>query len=109
MATIDRNEFLRGALAAGAASFASSVATNYTAHLEPSPEVHELANVVRLLDAARDRLVGALAQGQGPQGQGPQGQGPQAGIDPDVVAALESIKLKARAIAGHVETALPLG
>jgi len=104
MATIDRNEFLRGALAAGAASFASSVATNYTAHLEPSPEVHELANVVRLLDAARDRLVGALAQGQGPQGQGP-----QAGIDPDVVAALESIKLKARAIAGHVETALPLG
>ena len=37
------------------------------------------------------------------------GQGPQAGIDPDVVAALESIKLKARAIAGHVETALPLG
>lgn len=110
MATIDRNEFLRGALAAGAASFASSVATNYTAHLEPSPEVHELANVVRLLDAARDRLVGALAQGQGPQGQGPlMGQGPQAGIDPDVVAALESIKLKARAIAGHVETALPLG
>jgi len=104
MATIDRNEFLRGALAAGAASFANSVATNYTAHLEPSPEVHELANVVRLLDAARDRLVGALAQGQGPQGQGP-----QAGIDPDVVAALESIKLKARAIAGHVETALPLG
>ncbi|TMF75204.1 MAG: hypothetical protein E6I18_11680 [Chloroflexi bacterium] len=110
MATIDRNEFLRGALAAGAASFANSVATNYTAHLEPSPEVHELANVVRLLDAARDRLVGALPQGQGPQGQGPlMGQGPQAGIDPDVVAALESIKLKARAIAGHVETALPLG
>jgi len=28
MATVDRNEFLRGALAAGAASFASSVATN---------------------------------------------------------------------------------
>jgi len=99
MATIDRNEFLRGALAAGAASFASSVATNYTAHLEPSPAVHELANVMRLLDAARDRLVGALARGQGPQ----------AGIDPAVVAALESIKLKARAIAGQVETALPLG
>ncbi len=99
MATIDRNEFLRGALAAGAASFASSVATNYTAHLEPSPAVHELANVMRLLDAARDRLVGALAQGQGLQ----------AGIDPTVVAALESIKLKARAIAGQVEAALPLG
>jgi len=32
MATVDRNEFLRGALAAGAASFASSVATNYIAH-----------------------------------------------------------------------------
>ena len=105
MATIDRNEFLRGALAAGAASFANSVATNYTAHLEPSPEVNELANVVRLLDAAHDRLLGALAQGQGLL----MGQGPQAGIDPDVVAALESIKLKARAIAGHVETALPLG
>jgi hypothetical protein len=99
MATVDRNEFLRGALAAGAASFASSVATNYTAHLEPSSAVHELANVVRLLDAASDRLVGALAAEAGAPG----------GIDPAVVAALESIKLKARAIAGQVETALPLG
>ena len=99
MATIDRNEFLRGALAAGAASFASSVATNYTAHLEPSAGVHELANVVRLLDAASDRLVGALSQGQGPQ----------AGIDPALVGALHSIKVKARAIADQVETALPLG
>ena len=65
MATVDRNEFLRGALAAGAASFASSVATNYIAHLEPSPAVHELANVMRLLDAASDRLVGALADPRG--------------------------------------------
>jgi hypothetical protein len=95
MATIDRNEFLRGALAAGAASFASSVATNYTAHLEPSPTVHELANVVRLLEAASDRLIGALADPHG--------------IDPAVVAALENIKVRARAIAGEVETALPLG
>lgn len=95
MATTDRNEFLRGALAAGAASFASSVATNYTAHLEPSPAVHELANVVRLLDAASDRLVGALAD--------------PPGLDPAVVAALEKIKLKAREIEGQVETALPLG
>jgi hypothetical protein len=95
MATVDRNRFLRGALAAGAASFASSVATNYTAHLEPSPAVHGLANVLRLLDAASDRLSGALADPDG--------------IDPDVVAALENIKLKARAIAAQVETALPLG
>ncbi len=95
MANIDRNEFLRGALAAGAASFASSVATNYTAHLEPAPAVHELANVVRLLDAASDRLVGALADSRG--------------IDSAVVAALENIKQKAQAIAAQVETALPLG
>jgi hypothetical protein len=95
MATVDRNEFLRGALAAGAASFASSVATNYTAHLEPSPAVHELANVMRLLDAASDRLGGALADTRG--------------IDPAVVAALETIKEKAIAIARQVDRALPLG
>jgi len=95
MATVDRNEFLRGALAAGAASFASSVATNYIAHLEPSPAVHELANVMRLLDAASDRLIGALADARG--------------IDPAVVAALENIKAKADTIAAHIETALPLG
>jgi hypothetical protein len=95
MATIDRNEFLRGALAAGAASFAGSVATNYTAHLEPAPAVYQLANVVRLLDAASDRLNAALAD--------------PGGIDPAVVAALENIKQKARGIAGQVDTALPLG
>ena len=95
MATVDRNEFLRGALAAGAASFASSVATNYTAHLEPSAAVHELANVMRLLDAASERLVGALSGASG--------------IDTAVVAALESIKQKADTIAMQVETALPLG
>jgi hypothetical protein len=100
MGTVDRNEFLRGALAAGAASFASSVATNYTAHLEPSPAVHELANVVRLLDAAADRLVGALTG---------EPVGAVAKIDPAVVAALDQIKLKARAIAEQVESALPLG
>src|SRR4051812_3751910 len=65
MATVDRNEFLRGALAAGAASFASSVATNYIAHLEPSSTVQEVANVMRLLDAASDRLVGALGDVRG--------------------------------------------
>ena len=95
VATVDRNEFLRGALAAGAASFASSVATNYTAHLEPSSPVQELANVMRLLDAASDRLVGALADARD--------------IDPAVVSALETINEKARAIAGQVEMALPLG
>lgn len=95
MATVDRNEFLRGALAAGAASFASSVATNYTGHLEPSPTVHELANVIRLLDAASDRLVGALADA--------------GGIDTAVVAALENIKHMAKTISVQVETALPLG
>ena len=95
MATADRNEFLRGALAAGAASFASSVATNYIAHLEPSSAVHELANVMRLLDAASDRLVGALADVKG--------------IDAAVVGALETINEKARQIAAQVETALPLG
>ena len=95
MATVDRNEFLRGALAAGAASFASSVATNYMAHLEPPAAVHELANVMRLLDAASDRLIGALADARG--------------IDPAVVAALENIKEKADTIAAHIETALPLG
>jgi hypothetical protein len=95
MANVDRNEFLRGALAAGAASFASSVATNYIAHLEPSSAVHELANVMRLLDAASDRLVGALADVKG--------------IDAAVVSALETINEKARQIAGQVETALPLG
>ncbi len=95
MATVDRNEFLRGALAAGAASFASSVATNYIAHLEPSPDIHELANVMRLLDAASDRLVGALADPRG--------------IDPAVVAALENVKQKANTIAEQVDTALPLG
>jgi len=95
MATVDRNEFLRGALAAGAASFASSVASNYMAHLEPSPALHELANVMRLLDAASDRLVGARADPNG--------------IDPAVVAALENIKQKAETIAAQVDTALPLG
>lgn len=95
MATVDRNEFLRSVLAAGAASFASSVATNYTAHLEPSPAVHELANVMRLLDAASDRLIGALS-----------GAG---GIDTAVVAALVNIKEKADTIVEQVETALPLG
>ena len=95
MATVDRNEFLRGALAAGAASFANSVATNYIAHLEPLPAVHGLANVMRLLDAASDRLAGALADVRG--------------IDPVVVATLETINEKARAIAGQVEMALPLG
>jgi hypothetical protein len=95
MATVDRNEYLRGALAAGAASFASSVATNYIAHLEPSPAVHELANVMRLLDAASDRLVGALADARG--------------IDSAVVAALEAINEKALEISRQVETTLPLG
>lgn len=95
MTTVDRNGFLRGALAAGAASFASSVATNYTAHLEPSPAVHELANVMRLLDAASDRLSTALADARG--------------IDPAVVAALATINDKALEIAGQVESALPLG
>jgi hypothetical protein len=95
MATVDRNEFLRSVLAAGAASFASSVTTNYTAHLEPSPAVHELANVMRLLDAASDRLIGALSGASG--------------IDMAVVAALENIKEKADTIAVQVETALPLG
>jgi len=50
---------------------------------------------MRLLDAASDRLVGALADAKG--------------IDPAVVAALESINEKARTIAGQVEMALPLG
>lgn len=95
MATVDRNEFLRGALAAGAASFASSVATNYIAHLEPPSAVHELANVMRLLDAASDRLSGALGDARA--------------IDPALVAALEEISDKAREITGQVETALPLG
>src|SRR5258705_270879 len=80
MATVDRNEFLRGALAAGAASFASSVATNYTAHLEPSPALHELANVMRLLDAARDRLRGAPPDARG--------------IDPALVAGPQTINEK---------------
>ena len=84
MATVDRNEFLRGALAAGAASFASSVVTNYTAHLEPSPAAHELASVMRLLDAS-DRLFAALSD--------------PGGIDPAVVAALENIKERADTIA----------
>lgn len=95
MATVDRNEFLRSALAAGAASFAGSVATNYIAHLEPTPAGHELANVMRLLDAATDRLVGALSG--------------TVGIDTAAVAALENIKQKAETIAIQVETALPLG
>jgi hypothetical protein len=95
MATLDRNEFLRAALAAGAASFASSVAANYTAHLEPPAPVHELANVTRLLDAASDRLAGVLADSRG--------------IDPAVVSALETVKRKADAIAEQVEAALPLG
>src|SRR2546430_16539218 len=95
MATVDRNEFLRGALAAGAASFASSVATNYIAHLEPSPAVHELANVMRLLDAASDRLIGAPADARG--------------IHPAVVAAPQNIKAKAEMIAAHLETPPPFG
>ena len=95
MASVDRNEFLRSVLAAGAASFAGSVATNYTAHLEPSRASHELANVMRLLDAASERLVGALSGADG--------------IDAAVVAALENIKEKAAMIAVQVEIALPLG
>jgi len=48
-----------------------------------------------LPDAASDRLVGALADARD--------------IDPAVVSALETITEKARAIAGQVEMALPLG
>ena len=50
---------------------------------------------MRLLDAASDRLIGALADARG--------------IDPAVVAALENIKEKADTIAAHIETVLPLG
>jgi len=50
---------------------------------------------MRLLDAASDRLIGALAD--------------PGGIDPAVVAALELIKQKAETISVQVETALPLG
>src|SRR2546422_95163 len=93
MATIDRNEFLRGALAAGAASFASSVATNYKAldDLERcegigercGADLHrrragheELERVLRVRDAtgADDRNVDGLrdlvgdVHGDGPDG-----------------------------------------
>ena len=50
---------------------------------------------MRLLDAASDRLVGALADARD--------------IDSAVVAVLQPINEKAHAIAGQVETALPLG
>jgi hypothetical protein len=59
---------------------------------QPTVEVH---GIYPALDAASDRLVGALADPNG--------------IDPAVVAALENIKQKAETIAVEMVTALPLG
>lgn len=65
MATLDRNEFLRATLAAGAASFASSVAANYTAHLEPIDPavVSALENIKRKADAIAEQVEAALPLG----------------------------------------------
>jgi hypothetical protein len=93
MPTMNRNEFLRGAMAAGAASFAESVTGSKPAQL--SATLAALAHVQRLVDAASDRLDGALAD--------------VASIDPSVVAALRNVKARALAIAGQVDTVLPLG
>jgi hypothetical protein len=94
MSSMSRNEFLRGAMAAGAASFAESL-TGERAAVEPSVTVQALGHVQRLVDAASDRLTGALADA---------GE-----IDPAVITALHTIKARAQAVAAQVDEALPLG
>ncbi|HEV8468306.1 MAG TPA: hypothetical protein VGR46_01760 [Candidatus Limnocylindria bacterium] len=91
---MSRNEFLRGAMAAGAASFVESL-TGERAAVEPSATVQALGYVQRLVDAASDRLTGALADA---------GE-----IDPAVITALHTIKARAQAVAAQVDEALPLG
>ena len=90
---MDRNEFLRGALAAGAASFAERITGERTpAH---AATLVALEHVQRLVDAASDRLRGALAEASV--------------TDPAVTTALGCIKGRAQAIAAQVDSALPLG
>lgn len=89
--SVDRNEFLRGAMAAGAASFAQRIAPD-----APSGSTAiALDHVQRLVDAASDRLRGALADASAD--------------DPTVGAALLRIKGRAQAIVAQVDEALPLG
>src|SRR5438552_77035 len=60
MSDMSRNEYLRGAMAAGAASFAESL-TGERASVDGSATAQALDHVQRLVDAASDRLTGALA------------------------------------------------
>ena len=94
MPDMSRNEYLRGAMAAGAASFAESL-TGERAPAEGSATAQALGHVQRLVDAASDRLTGALADA---------GQ-----IESEVVTALHTIRARALAVAAQVDVALPLG
>ncbi len=94
MSDMTRNEFLRGAMAAGAASFAHSL-TGDTAAATPSTSLQALGHVQRLVDAASDRLSVALTDA--------------GSVDPSLIGALESVRARALAIAAQVEAALPLG
>src|SRR5438876_4986387 len=94
MSDMSRNEYLRGAMAAGAASFAESL-TGERASVDGSDTAQALDHVQRLVDAASDRLTGALADA---------GQ-----IESEVVTALHTIRARALAVAAQVDAALPLG
>jgi len=94
MSDMTRNEYLRGAMAAGAASLAQSL-TGERAPLAGSATAQALGHVQRLIDAASDRLTGALAD----PGQ----------IEGEVVTALHTIRARALAVAAQVDGALPLG
>jgi hypothetical protein len=92
--SIDRNEFLRGAMATASASFAHTLTGEPPATVE-STAVQALAHVQRLVDAESDRLRGALTNARS--------------FDPALMEALEHIKSRSEAIAKQVDEALPLG
>jgi hypothetical protein len=92
--SIDRSEFLRGAMATGSASFAHSLTGHAPATTESSA-IATLQHVQRLVDAASDRLRGALLNAES--------------LDPALLHALDNIKRRSQAIAAQIDEALPLG
>jgi hypothetical protein len=94
MMSVDRNEFLRGAMATGSASFAHTI-TGEPAATVDSTAVQALLHVQRLVDAASDRLRGALANASS--------------FDPALLHALDNIKRRSQSIAAQIDEALPLG
>ena len=92
--SMDRHEFLRGAMATASASFAHTITGEPPVAVE-STAVQALLHVQRLVDAASDRLRGALTNARS--------------FDPALLQALEHIKRRSEAIAAQVDEALPLG